>query len=55
MKGEIMRSVFERTATKSLPDPDAAPPEPTPENLARPTPAKTRAKRKSEVNNEKHT
>jgi transcriptional regulator with XRE-family HTH domain len=28
------------------PDPDAVPPEPTPENLARPTLAKTRAKRK---------
>jgi transcriptional regulator with XRE-family HTH domain len=29
------------------PDPDAVPPEPTPENLARPTLAKRRAKRKA--------
>jgi transcriptional regulator with XRE-family HTH domain len=30
-----------------VPDPDAARPEPTPENLARPALAKTRAKRKA--------
>jgi transcriptional regulator with XRE-family HTH domain len=30
-----------------MPDPDAVPPEPTPENLARPTLAKTGAKRKA--------
>jgi hypothetical protein len=30
-----------------VPDPDAVPPEPTPENLARPTLAKHKAKRKA--------
>ena len=30
-----------------VPDPDAVPPEPTPENLARPTLAKRKAKRKT--------
>jgi transcriptional regulator with XRE-family HTH domain len=30
-----------------VPDPDAVPPEPTPENLARPTLAKRKAKRKA--------
>lgn len=30
-----------------MPDPDAVPPEPTPENLARPMLAKTRTKRKT--------
>jgi transcriptional regulator with XRE-family HTH domain len=32
-----------------LPDPDAAPPEPTPENLARPALAKRKAKRKAKL------
>jgi hypothetical protein len=57
-----MGAVFKKTVTKPLPagakiivrkgqrlppDPDAVPPEPTPENLARPTLAKTRAIRKA--------
>jgi hypothetical protein len=56
LKGETMGTVYKETYTKPLPagakiivrvpDPDAVPPEPTPENLARPTLAKTRAKRK---------